>query len=455
MKLFPRENYLKKIRGFYNDTGIIKVISGIRRCGKSCLMHTIAEEILKTGIPKENIIFIDLRKHGFKNIKTPEQLEMTIDKLCCVQGTKYLFIDEIQNVNGFESVLEAYRLEEEYSIFITGSNSYLLSGELATVLTGRYVEFEVFTLSFEEYLKMKEFYGKAISSDLTMELDNYIIEGGFPKALEYDDINDKYRYVQSVINEIFEKDISKRVKIRNKEAFLKVQTYIINNFGATTSISNLLEELKKTGIVIKRETLVRYIQILVDAKILYECKRFDLKSRRSIIGEQKYYIADLSFYFMNNVDQRINYGPVLENIVYQYARSNNYAVSIGRIGNLECDFIVRSKYNQYAYIQVAMTIMNSKKTEDREYAPLENIKDGYPKYLLTRNDMIQRRNGIKHVNIPAFMKEGKMFEWRFSLKRFMRNREMTESDFLAGVKNLVILKWMSKSLGQLRNIKCE
>lgn len=434
MKLFPRENYLKKIRGFYNDTGIIKVISGIRRCGKSCLMHTIAEEILKTGIPKENIIFIDLRKHGFKNIRTPEQLEMAIDKLCCVQGTKYLFIDEIQNVNGFESILEAYRLEEEYSIFITGSNSYLLSGELATILTGRYVEFEVFTLSFEEYLKMKEFYGKEISSDLTMELDNYIIEGGFPKALEYDDINDKYRYVQSVINEIFEKDISKRVKIRNKEAFLKVQTYIINNFGATTSISNLLEELKKTGIVIKRETLVRYIQILVDAKILYECKRFDLKSRRSIIGEQKYYIADLSFYFMNNVDQRINYGPVLENIVYQYARSNNYAVSIGRIGNLECDFIVRSKYNQYAYIQVAMTIMNSKKTEDREYAPLENIKDGYPKYLLTRNDMIQRRNGIKHVNIPAFMKEGKMFEWRFSLKRFMRNREMIESDFPAGVK---------------------
>lgn len=433
MKLFPRENYLKKIRGFYNDTGIIKVISGIRRCGKSCLMHTIAEEILKTGIPKENIIFIDLRKHGFKNIRTPEQLEMAIDKLCCVQGTKYLFIDEIQNVNGFESVLEAYRLEEEYSIFITGSNSYLLSGELATILTGRYVEFEVFTLSFEEYLKMKEFYGKEISSDLTMELDNYIIEGGFPKALEYDDINDKYRYVQSVINEIFEKDISKRVKIRNKEAFLKVQTYIINNFGATTSISNLLEELKKTGIVIKRETLVRYIQILVDAKILYECKRFDLKSRRSIIGEQKYYIADLSFYFMNNVDQRINYGPVLENIVYQYARSNNYAVSIGRIGNLECDFIVRSKYNQYAYIQVAMTIMNSKKTEDREYAPLENIKDGYPKYLLTRNDMIQRRNGIKHVNIPAFMKEGKMFEWRFSLKRFMRNRKI-ESDFPAGVK---------------------
>lgn len=410
MKLYRREKYLSKIRGFYHDTGMIKVISGIRRCGKSSLMHTIAEELEETGISKDNIVFIDLKKRGYRSIKTPAQLEAIIDNLCDFEGIKYLFIDEIQNVDGFEDVLEAYRLEEGYSIFITGSNSYLLSGELATNLTGRYIEFEIFTLTFDEYLKMKKFHGLQIGSDLTLELDNYIMEGGFPKTLEYFDINDKYLYVQSVIKEIFEKDISKRVKIRNKEAFFKVQTFIINNFGATTNITNLLEELKKSGIVIKRNTLVRYVQILIDAKILYECKRFDLKSKRSINGEQKYYIADLSFYFMNNVDQRINYGPVLENIVYQYARSKNYAVSVGRIRNLECDFIVRSKFNQYAYIQVAMTIMNSQKTEDREYAPLENIKDGYPKYLLTRNDLIQRRNGIKHFNLPLFMKEDNLFD---------------------------------------------
>ena len=410
MKLFPRENYLKKIRGFYHDTGMIKVISGIRRCGKSSLMHTIAEELSSNGINKDNLIFIDLKKRGFKSIRTPQALEEVIDRLAFAEGIKYLFIDEIQNVNGFEDVLESFRLEEEFSIFITGSNSYLLSGELATNLTGRYIEFEMFTLTFDEYLQMKEFYGKSINPDLTTELDNYIVEGGFPKALDYDNTTDKYLYVQSVIKEIFEKDISMRVKIRNKEAFFKVQTYIINNFGATTNISNLLEELKEAGIIIKRETLVRYIQILKDAKILYECKRFDLKSKKSIGGEQKYYIADLSFYFMNNVDSRINYGPALENVVYQYARSKNYAISVGRIGKLECDFIVRGKFDQYAYIQVAMTIMNSRKTEDREYAPLESVKDGYPKYLLTRNDMIQRRNGIKHVNIPYFMKDEKMFD---------------------------------------------
>lgn len=409
MKYFPRENYLKKIRGFYHDTGLIKVISGIRRCGKSSLMHIIADELMKNGVNKDDIIFIDLKKRGYRSIKTPDMLEEAIDKLSVTDGIKYLFIDEIQNVEGFEEVLESFRLEEDYSIFITGSNSYLLSGELATLLTGRYIEIEMFTLTFDEYLQMKEFYGKKCSPNLTEELDKYIIEGGFPKAIEYDNLNDKYSYVQSVIKEIFDKDISKRVKIRNKEAFYKIQTYVINNFGSTTSISNLHDELAKSGLNLKRETLVRYIQILLDAKILYECKRFDLKSKKSIGGEQKYYLADLAFYFMNNVDNRINYGPVLENIVYQYSRAKGYAVSVGRIGNLECDFIVRDIYNQYAYIQVAMTIMNSIKTEDREYKSLENIKDGYPKYLLTRNDLIQQRNGIKHVNIPEFMKNEMMF----------------------------------------------
>ena len=175
MKLYRRENYLNKIRGFYNDTGMIKVISGVRRCGKSSLMHTIAEELAESGVEQENIIFLDLRKRGFRNIKTPEQLEAAIDQYSTAAGIKYLFIDEIQNVSGFEPVVEEYRLEDEYSICITGSNSYLLSGELATELTGRYIEFEMFTLTFEEYLKMKEFYGIPADPDLTKELDNYIL----------------------------------------------------------------------------------------------------------------------------------------------------------------------------------------------------------------------------------------------------------------------------------------
>jgi hypothetical protein len=246
---------------------------------------------------------------------------------------------------------------------------------------------------------MKKFYKQKIDPNLDIELQNYIIEGGFPKALEYNSLADKRTYVRNVINEIYEKDIKKRIQIRNKEAFDKIQTYIINNFGSTTSISNIYDELTKSGIAVKRTTLVRYVQALIDAKILYQCKRFDVKSRRSLKGEQKYYLADLSFYFVNNVDNRINYGPVLENIVYQYARSTDYEVSVGKIGRLECDFIIRDQMLNYAYIQVAMTIMDSRETEDREYRVLEKIRDNYPKYVLTRNDLIQQRSGIIHRNI--------------------------------------------------------
>lgn len=409
MKLYRRENYLKKIRGFYHDTEMIKVITGIRRCGKSCLMQTIAEELGEYGISPENIIYINLDKRGFKSVKTPEQLETLIEQLSTAEGVKYLFIDEIQNVKNFEEVINAFREEEIYSIFITGSNSYLLSGELVTKLTGRYLEFEMYPLTFDEYLGMKQFLKLPLDSDVTMEFENYIIEGGFPKTLKLSGLEDKRKYIKDVIREIFEKDIRRRVKIRNVSAFNTVQTYIINNFGATASLTNILSDLHKAGSDITRETLNRYIQVLIDAKILYKCKRFDLKSRKSISGEQKYYLADLGFYFLTNTDNRINYGPVMENIVYIYAKTKGYEVSVGRIGRLECDFIMRDPTMQYSYIQVAMTIMDSLNTENREYAPLEMIRDNYPKYVVTRNDLIQKRNGIIHVNIGPFMGSGNLF----------------------------------------------
>lgn len=409
MKWYPRENYLKKIRGFYHDSEVIKVITGVRRCGKSCLMQTIAEELVSSGIAAQNILYIDLDKRGFRAIKQAGQLEELIDKLSDAAGMKYLFIDEVQNVSGFEEILNGYRGEGEYSIFITGSNSYLLSGELITKLTGRYLEFELYPLTFEEYLGMKAFLGYSINTDITQEFELFIREGGFPKTMQYQNAEDKRTYVRGIISEIFEKDIRRRVKIKNVSVFHQIQTYIINNFGAVTSLSNILSDLRKNGCNIKRETLNRYIQILIDAKILCKCERLDLKSRKSLTGEHKYYLADLSFYFSTNTDNRINYGPVLENVVYIYAKSKGYAVSVGRIGKLECDFILRDMSASYSYVQVAMTIMNSMETENREYAPLEKIMDNFPKYLITRNDMIQQRNGIKHVNIGSFMKDGFLF----------------------------------------------
>lgn len=409
MELFKRENYLEKIRGFYHATDLIKVITGVRRCGKSSLMKTIVSELQDNGVAEENIIYIDLDKRGYRSIKTDKQLEELIEEKSTVDGVKYLFIDEIQNVKGFEELINGYRTDGDYSIFITGSNSYLLSGEIMTKLTGRYLEYELFPLTFEEYVEMKNFYQKDVDVNLLNELNKYIIEGGFPRTIFIDELSDKRKYVNDLVNEIFEKDIRKRVKIKNRELFDNVRNYIINNYGATTNISSLHEALLKAGYTINESTVKKYITTLVDAKILYECKRFDMKSKKSLSGDKKYYLSDLSFYFSLNTDNRINYGPSLENIVYLYSRSKGYAISIGRIGKLECDFIMRDKELNYSYVQVSYTIMLSKETEDREYIPLEQIKDNYPKYVATTDYLLQKRNGIKHINIIEFMKNHEVF----------------------------------------------
>ena len=381
--LFKREKYLKKIRPFYSSDDIIKVITGVRRCGKSSLMQMIADELRQNGVKDDDIIYLDLDERKNRKIKTPDQLEALIESARIDDGHKYLFIDEVQNVEGFEEVLNGYRTDGGFSIFITGSNSYLLSGELVTKLTGRYLEFEMFTLSFEEYEQMKRFYGRDVNPNLSVELNRYVLEGGFPRTIEIDDIAAKRTYVTGVVNEIFEKDIRRRVKIRDEAAFETVRNFVINNFGSTMSVKSITEALQKNGLTITRATVTRYISALVDAKILYECSRFDLKSKRALSGEKKYYLSDLSFYFSQNTDNRISFGPVLENMVYIYSRSLDYSVSVGRIGKFECDFILMSPESDYSYVQVAYTILESTETEDREYRPLESIRDNYPKYVVT------------------------------------------------------------------------
>lgn len=403
MKLYRREKYLSRMRAFFHSDDLIKVITGIRRCGKSSLMETIAEELKETGVPETNIIYLDLDKREYKKIRSAEQLDSLIESSSNMPGKKYLFIDEIQNVDGFEEVINGFRVEGNYSIFITGSNSYLLSGEIVTKLTGRYLEFEMFPLTFDEYEGIKRFYEKTISVNTEIELNNYILEGGFPRAIQIDNLSDKRTYVRGIIDEIFEKDIKRRVEIKDVQSFDLVRNYIINNFGATTSINKLHEALVKNGMTISRATVTRYIKILIDAKILYECKRFDIKSKKSLSGKQKYYIADLSFYFAVNTDNRINYGPALENIVFLYAKSLDYAVSVGRIGKQECDFILRDHDMDYSYVQVEYKMLQSRDTENREYRPLESIRDNYRKYVMTTDYMLQKRNGIMHVNLMDFI----------------------------------------------------
>ena len=400
-KIYTRQYYIDKIRGFYHSD-LIKVITGIRRCGKSCFMLSVIEDLKAAGVKDKDIIYLNLDKRGYRKIKTPDALEAAIEALITDDGFKYLFIDEVQNVTGFEEVVNGFREDGNFSIFITGSNSYLLSGELATKLTGRYVEVEMFTLNFREYLEMKAFFGKEIKSDKTEEFNEYIRFGGFPKVLEFDSLEDKETYISDVISQILDKDVVKHKKIRNRSVFDKLMTYVINNFGATMSISGIAEYFKKQEhLIIKAETLNNYLQILENAKIIYKCPRFDVKSKKSLRGEQKYYLADLGIYFSRNVDARINYGPVLENIVYTYLSAKNYKISVGRVGQLECDFITRVN-DEYRYIQVAMTIM-SPETEEREYSPFKYIKDNYPKYLLTIDTLLQKRDGVIHKNIIQFI----------------------------------------------------
>lgn len=402
MKLYHREQYLKKIRPFYDDD-LIKVITGIRRCGKSCLMATIAEELRNRGVEDKDIIYLDLDKRGNRSIKTPEQLEKKIESLLADNDFKYLFIDEVQNVRDYEEVVNAYNSDGGFSIFITGSNSYLLSGELMTKLTGRYVEFEMFTLSFSEFLDMKRFMGKAVG-DARIEFDEYLRYGGFPRSLEYEDPEAKARYIEDVVGQIVDKDIRFRNKIRNIDTFNRVMTYVINNYGAPTSLTNLHDYFTKTErIAVERRTIASYIQMLVDAKVLYRCERFDLKSRKSLRGEEKYYLADPGIYFARNIDVRLNYGPSLENALYIYLRSRGYKLSVGRIGKLECDFIARRR-NAYAYIQVSMTIAD-RNVEEREYRPFGYIRDGYPRYLFTLDPLLQERDGVRHLNMVSFMKD--------------------------------------------------
>lgn len=400
-KVYPREKYLKKIRPFY-DSDIIKVITGIRRCGKSCILKAIMNELSSNGVPESQIIYIPLDKRGYKNIKTPEELEAKIESMLGAEEFYYLFIDEIQNVSGFESIIHAYA-EEGYSIFLTGSNSYLLSDEISTKLTGRYLNFETFTLDFAEYLDMKTFFNKMINSDIYTEFEEYLLNGGFPKTLEFDEIQTRQTYTRGIISEIFEKDVKTRKRISNVPVYERVQTFLLNNYSAPFSLNNLLECLEKEGYKTKASTVRGYIEDLKKAKIIYECNRFDLKSKKSLKRDQKYYLSDLAIYFSMNTDNRLSFGPSLENIVFLYLTSHDYQISIGKIGKLECDFIARDKNGDYAYIQVAYTLQGedlkaTERIKEKEYRPFREIRDGYPRYIISLDRFRDKQEGVHHIN---------------------------------------------------------
>lgn len=399
--VYPREKYLSRIRPFYHSD-MIKVITGIRRCGKSFIMKAIINELETAAVEQARIIYLPLDKRGFKCIRTPEQLEERIESMIGDGDKYYLLVDEVQNVKGFESVIQAYA-EEGFSIFLTGSNSYLLSDEISTKLTGRYLSFETFPLDFDEYIKMKRYFNKEIKPDVYDEFQEYLLTGGFPKTVEFDESEAKQFYTHEIVHEIFIKDIRTRKRISNLPVFERVQSFLINNYSSPFSLSNLLNELEREGLQTKPATIRNYIDMLLAAKILYVCNRFDMKSKKAIKRDQKYYLADMAIYFSTNTDNRLSYGPTLENLVYLFLASNGYQVSYGRIGNLECDFITRNAKQEYAYIQVTYSLhgqdeLSSERIREREYRPFRRIKDGYPRYIISLDRYQDQQEGVHHIN---------------------------------------------------------
>lgn len=402
-KIYKREEYLKKMRGFYHDS-MIKVITGMRRCGKSFLMKSIINELIESGVKKKDIIYIELDEKKYLDVTKPSELEKIIDSLVIDDDFKYLFIDEVQNVKNYEKLINAYNETNNFSIFLTGSNSYLLSGELSTKLSGRYIEIEVFPLNFYEYKEMKMFLGKEVNSNIFLEFDEFIRNGGLPRTLYYDNNQDKLTYTKSVLNQIFEKDIKSHKKIKNTYLFDLIFKFVVNNLGSIISVRSIYNYLTKgEKISVDRRTIKTYISILEKAKIIYSCPLFDIKSKRVLKGEAKYYLSDLSIYYAFNTDNRINYGPVLENVLFEYLRSKNYSLSVGRIGNLECDFIARKDYDKYFYIQVSKSI-SDEKTLIREFKPFYDIKEFYPRYLFLLDYVFKDNDmGVNTVNIAQFI----------------------------------------------------
>ena len=348
MKLYKRQYYLQKIREYYQDKGLIKILTGIRGCGKSCMMEMIMNELRWRGNAAVNLIHIDLDQKEFKNVKTAEKLRITIKEkmVPSKDGAIYLFIDEIQMIDGFEALLESLYNEGRYSIFLSASSAYVQSEEFERIFADRYKIFEIFPLSYAEYEGMKDFNNIKKESNPILEFGRYIHDGGLPKVLQCQDAQEKQKYVNGVLDEIFKKDIAKMEKIRHVVYFKQVQDYIIETFGESVSMTRLTDYFRNyVRIPVKRETLERYLELLEKAKLVYRCNRFDIKTEKELQGDQRYYLTDLGFYFAKKTDSKVDYSLIMKNALYMYLRSRDYNISTGRIGKRECDFVLTEYLN--------------------------------------------------------------------------------------------------------------
>ena len=394
-----RENYVKKIMAF-TDTPFVKVLTGVRRCGKSTIMQMIMDELHKKGISEERIVSYRFDSMEYEGMTAKQLYEMLKTKLSDTEKT-YLFLDEVQEINSWEKTVNSINTDFNVDIYVTGSNSRMMSSEIATYLTGRYVSFRIFTLSFEEYLTFKKQYGKV--EDIHKELVNYIKYGGFPAIhLQEHPLDNAYTIVRDIYNSTILSDIVKRNQVRKVDQLERVVKFVFDNVGKTFSAKSISDYIKSEHRTIDNETVYNYLEKLESAYILHRCSRYDVQGKELLKTQEKFYLADSSFKYsvLGYNDQSV--AAMLENVVYLELLRRGYEVCIGKTPNGEIDFIA-TRQNDKLYIQITKEI-KSEKTEKREYDRLLEINDNYPKYLLTTDDFAGGNyQGIKTMHIADFL----------------------------------------------------
>ena len=400
--MLKRDEYIKQIVPFI-DKDVIKVLTGIRRSGKSVMLKLLMEELKNRGINENQFIYINFENLKYRNLKNYERLyDFILNKVDDKYKSYYIFLDEIQEVEEWERCVNSLRVDEDFNfdIYITGSNAKLLSGELSTYLAGRYIEFVVYPFSFKEFFEIMKEKNKEI--DLKEAFQDYVKFGGMPflHNLDYN-FEASMQYLQDLYASIILKDITQRNNIRDTDLLERIINYVVMNIGNTFSATSISKFFKSENRKVATETILNYIKACEEAFLVYKVARNDLLGKKILNVNEKYYIADhgIREAIMENNQKNIN--QILENIVYFEMLRRGYNVKIGKVDNLEVDFVCK-KNDETIYIQVSY-LLASEDTKEREFSVLENIKDNYPKYVLSMDEFDMSRNGIKHVNLIEFL----------------------------------------------------
>ena len=394
--MIKREKYLKKIRPFY-EQDLIKVITGIRRCGKSVILNQIMDELKENGIDEKQIIYINFEFADYMEITKANLFNEYVEKKIVNSKKYYLFFDEIQNVDGWEKVVNSFKAKynDKVSIFITGSNSDLLSGELATHIAGRYVSFKIYPFTFDEVCELKGILDKN-KYELENEFNDFIIWGGMPQRFMMNDTQQVRTYLSDIYNSVVMKDIIDRFKIKDLDLFNKILTYIVTTPAQTFSADNLSNYLLNDNIEVSKITIYNYLEYMCRALLINKCERYDIRRKRILNGKYKYYLTDLGLGQVVNNERKKQMGAYLENIVYNELISRGYDVKVGTFENGEVDFIA-TRFEEKVYFQVTYHLYDE--IIDREFGIFNNISDNYPKYVISTDTFDFSQNGIIHKNI--------------------------------------------------------